>query len=163
MVPHANLPLVSSAFMPKSLRVECSPMNLLKNLAALALVFVTVSCTAGRPPRTQSWKDATGAEAYERSFWKAIQERNFDVAERRLAPIYTLTTESGIAGRDKAIEYFRSLSPVHVGIADLQVNPEGADMVVSYVATIETKSSPTPKRYYMTTVWQQVKRGWIAI
>jgi hypothetical protein len=35
-------------------------------------------------------------------------------------------------------------------------------MVVSYVATLQTKSA-APQRYFMTTVWQQAKSGWIAI
>jgi hypothetical protein len=34
---------------------------------------------------------------------------------------------------------------------------------VSYVATMQTKSSTAAQRYYMTTVWQQAKSGWIAI
>lgn len=121
------------------------------------------SCTQGKPPHLQSWKNATGAEAYERSFWKAIEDGDFASAERRMAPIYTLTTPTGIAARDKAIDYFRSINLKHIDIADLRVEPEGADMVVSYVASIEAKSSSAPERFYMMTVWQQVKRGWIAI
>lgn len=80
-----------------------------------------------------------------------------------MAPIYTLTNSAGIATRDKAVEYFRALNLKHIEIADLRVDPEGADMVVSYAATLETKSSSSPTRYYMTTVWQQAKGGWIAI
>jgi hypothetical protein len=80
-----------------------------------------------------------------------------------MAPIYTLTTSAGIVERDKAIEYFRSLRLKHIDIADLRVDPEAADMVVSYQATVHTRSSSAPARYYMTTVWQQAKGGWIAI
>jgi limonene-1,2-epoxide hydrolase len=122
-----------------------------------------LSCTEGKPPHLQSWKDATGAEAYEGSFWKALQDGDFASAERRLAPIYTLTTPAGIAGRDKAMAYFRSLDLRHIEIADIRVDPEAADMVVSYQATVHTRSSSAPARYYMTTVWQQAKGGWIAI
>lgn len=138
-------------------------MRRLKFLVIASMAALMVSCTQGKPPHLQSWKDATGAEAYERLFWKAIEEGDFASAERRMAPIYTLTTPAGIEQRDKAGEYFRSLNLKHIDIADLRVEPEGADMVVSYTASIEAKSSSTPQRYYMMTVWQQVKSGWIAI
>lgn|SRR5579884_199680 len=138
-------------------------MHRLKDVAVFILVFLSIGCTEARPPMSESWKDATGAEAYERLFWKAITDADFTDAERRMAPIYTLTNPSGIATRDKAIEYFHTLNLKHIDIADLRVDPEGADMVVSYVATLETNSSSSPVRYYMTTVWQQLKRGWIAI
>jgi len=138
-------------------------MRLLKLLIIAYTVVLMVSCTEGEPPHLQSWKDATGAEAYERLFWKAIKDGDFASAERRLAPIYTLTTPAGIRARDKTIEYFRSLNLKQIDIADVRVDPEGADMVVSYVAALETKPSSVPLRYYMTTVWQQVKGGWVAI
>lgn len=138
-------------------------MYRLRNVAVLFPVILALSCTEGRAPQSQSWKDATGAEAYERSFWRAIEDGDVTSAERRLAPIYTLTTSEGIAEREKAIEYFRALNLKHIDIADLRVDPEGADMVVSYMATVATKSSSSPVRFYMTTVWQQAKDGWIAI
>ncbi len=138
-------------------------MHRLKDVAIFILVFLSIGCTEARPPISQSWKDATGAEAYERSFWKAIEDADFASAERRLAPIFTLTVPTGIAARDKAIEYFRALNLKHLDIADVRVDPEGADMVVSYAALLETKGSSVPRRYYMITVWQQVKRGWIMI
>ncbi len=140
-----------------------SAMHPLRTFALIAVATLMVACTEGKPPHAQSWKDATGAEAYERSFWKAIEERDFASAERRLAPIFNLTTPEGIAAREKAIEYFRALNLQHIDIGDVRVDPEGADMVVTYVATLETKSSSAPVRYFMTTVWQQVKSGWIAI
>lgn len=128
-----------------------------------ALLLLTLGCTEGKPPQAQNWSTATGAEAHERLWWKAIQDRDFPNAERRLASIYTLTAPSGILGRDKAMQYFQSLDLTSINIGEMQVNPEGPDMIVSYTATIQTKSSSAPQRYYMTTVWQQVKRGWIQI
>ncbi len=131
-------------------------------LLTLFLAVFTLACTEGKPPQSQAWSTATGAEAYERLMWKSIQDGDFKQVERHLAPIYTLTTRSGIAGRDRALDYFRGLNLSDVVIGDLQVSPEGADMVVSYTASLQTKSGAEQK-YYMTTVWQQVKKGWIAI
>ena len=129
----------------------------------LASLLPLVACTEGKPPQSQAWPAATGAEAYERLWWKALQERDFKTAEWHLAPIYTLTTSSGIRDRDEALRYFQSLDLASVNIAELNVKPEGPDMVVSYVATVQTRASSQPQRYYMATVWQQVKKGWIAI
>lgn len=134
-------------------------------LAALVSLFLAVSivaCTEGKPPQSQAWSAATGAEAYERLMWKSIRDGDFKQVERHLAPIYTLTTRSGIAGRNRALDYFRGLNLSDVVIGDLQVRPEGADMVVSYTASLQSKTGAAQK-YYMTTVWQQVKKGWIAI
>ena len=132
-------------------------------LPIVALAFSTIACTEGKPPESQSWSAATGAEAYERLWWKAVQDRDFKAAERRLAPIYTLTTAAGIKEKDQAIQYFQGLDLSSIGIGDLQVKPEGPDMIVSYTATLQTKAASGSQRFYMTTVWQQVKRGWVAI
>lgn len=132
-------------------------------IAALALLLPIAACTEGKPPQSQGWSVATGAEAYERLWWKAVQDHDLANVERHLAPIYTLTTPQGIRDRAKALQYFQSLDLANIAIADLQVKPEGPDMVVSYAAEMQTKASAAPLRYYMTTVWQQVEHGWIAI
>ena len=134
-----------------------------KTLAIVAMLLPLCACTEGKPPELQKWPAATGAEAYERLWWKAVQDRDFKIAERHLAPIYTLTTPTGIRGRDQAIEYFQSRDITAINIGEFDVRPQGPDMVVSYSASVQTKASATPQRYYMTTVWQQIKRGWIAI
>lgn len=138
-------------------------MQFPKSLIALALSIPFLACTQGKPPQSQGWSAATGAEAYERLWWKAIQDGDFKTAQWHLASIYTLTTPSGIRDRDQAVQYFQGLNLTSVNLADLNVKPEGPDMVVSYVATVQTKSSSAPERYYMETVWQQVKKGWVAI
>lgn len=135
----------------------------LEILAAIAMLLPACACTEGKPPELQKWPAATGAEAYERLWWKAVQDHDFKVAERHLAPIYTLTTPEGIRGRDQAMQYFQSLDITAVNIGDFDVKPEGPDMVVSYSAAVQTRKSSAPQRYYMTTVWQQITRGWIAI
>jgi hypothetical protein len=138
-------------------------MPRLKILIATALLLPLLGCSEAKPPRSQAWAEATGAEAYERLWWKAIQDHDVPNIERHLAPIYTLTTPAGIADREQAVRHFQTLDLTSIELGELQVKPEGADMVVSYVATMQTKSSTAAQRYYMTTVWQQAKSGWIAI
>jgi uncharacterized protein DUF4440 len=138
-------------------------MPRLKIFILLGLLLPLAACTEGKPPQSQNWSAATGAEAYERLWWKAIQDGDFKTAEWRLASMYTLTTSSGIRDHDQAIQYFHNLNLTSISLGELEVKPHGADMVVSYLATVQTKSSPAPQRFYMTTVWQEVKKGWMAI
>jgi len=77
--------------------------------------------------------------------------------------MYTLTTSSGIRDHDQAVQYFHNLNLTSISLGELEVKPHGADMVVSYLATVQTQSSPAPQRFYMTTVWQEAKKGWMAI
>jgi len=140
-----------------------APMAWLKLLIATALLLPFLGCSEAKPPRSQAWSQATGAEAYERLWWKAVQEHDAANFERHLAPIYTLTTPAGIADREQALQYFQALALTSIELGEVEVKPQGADMVVSYVATLQTNRSPAPQRYYMTTVWQQAKSGWIAI
>jgi len=129
----------------------------------VTVLLILWGCTTGHPPQSQQWKEATGAEAHERLWWKAVQDHDFPAAERRLAPIYTLVTAAGISDREKAVQYFRSLELANIDLAEVQVQPEGDDLVVSYFATVQTKAAAAPQRYYMVTVWQHVTHGWIAI
>jgi len=138
-------------------------MPRLKIVILLALVLPLFACTEGKPPQSQKWSEATGAEAYERLWWKAIQDGDFNAAKWRLASVYTLTTASGIRDREQALQYFQSLNLTSISFGDLEVKPHGVDMVVSYTATLQSKSSPTPQKFYMTTVWQEAKKGWMAI
>ena len=137
-------------------------MRRLALLIVIALLVAAVGCSEGKAPRSQGWSEATGAEAYERLWWKAVQDHDVANIERHLAPIYTLTTPAGIKGRDQAVQYFRALELTSIEIGEVEIKPEGADMVVSYIAMVQSKSS-APQRYYMTTVWQEMKGGWIAI
>jgi len=129
----------------------------------LSLLLPLAACTEGKPPQSQDWSHATGAEAYERLWWKAIQDGDFKTAKWRLASIYTLTTQSGIQDRAQAEHYFENMNLTSINLGELEVKPHGADMVVTYVATVQTKSSPAPQRFYMMTVWQEAKKGWMAI
>jgi hypothetical protein len=131
--------------------------------AMIAMLLPAAACGGAKALKDQGWSTATGAEAYERLWWKAIQDRDFSTAERHLAPFYTLTTSAGIKDREPAIQYFQTLDLTNISIGELQVKPQGSDMVVSYVASLQSKGSSAPQRFYMITVWQQVKGGWVAI
>jgi len=138
-------------------------MSYLKLLIVLSLFPLLTACTEGKPPQSQDWSSATGAEAYERLWWRAIQDRDFKTASWRLGSIYTLMTPSGIRDHEQAEQYFQSLNLTSISLGELEVKPHGMDMVVSYVATVQSKSSPAPQRFYMMTVWQEAKKGWMAI
>jgi hypothetical protein len=138
-------------------------MPRLKSLVfIIILAAITTACSEGKPPQSQGWSEGTGAEALERNFWKSIKEGDVKEVERHIAPIFTLAIPSGIQDREQALKVFQNLQGTSVNIADLEVKPQGTDMVVSYSAVVTTKSASTPQRYFMTTVWQQAKKGWMA-
>src|SRR2546423_13361269 len=104
--------------------------------AMIAMLLPAAACGGAKALKDQGWSTATGAEAYERLWWKAIQDRDFVTAERHLAPFYTLTASAGISDREHALQYFQSLDLASISIAELQVQPQGPDMVVSYIAVV---------------------------
>jgi len=144
-------------------RVTIPLMPSSKTLLIAMLLLSVLACTEGKPPQSQNWSNATGTEAYERLWWKAVQDGDFKTAFWRLGSIYTLTSLAGIRDREQAEQYFQNLGLTSISLGDLEVKPHGVDMVVSYVATVQSKSSPTPQRFYMMTVWQEAKKGWMAI
>ena len=155
---------MSPCYCPTGAASTIPEMPRLQPLIVLCLFpLLITACTEGKPPESQDWSNATGTEAYERLWWKAIQEKDFKTAYWRLGSIYTLTTSAGIRDREQAEQYFKNLDLTSISLGELEVKPHGVDMVVSYVATVQSKSSPTPQRFYMMTVWQEAKKGWMAI
>src|SRR5213082_2735796 len=103
-------------------------MPRLNLLICVALLLPILSCSAAKPPQSQGWKEATGTEAYERLWWKAVQERDVPNIERHLAPIYTLATQAGIQDRQQALQHFRSMELTSIEMGELQVKPHGGEL-----------------------------------
>ena len=112
--------------------------------------------------QSTAWSSATGAEQFERLLWQEIKARNWTEVERRLAPAFVEVTASGVRDREQTLERLKALGAADYSMGDLEVRPDGADMVVAY--TITLRASPGGETTLrMMTVWQQVKGGWVAI
>ena len=116
-------------------------------------------------------EEATGGEGLERVFWKNVQTANSVGLERALASNYAGVTSAGTLDRSATIEQYRTWQLKDYSIGDLQTELNGSTIVITYTITLNGTitarsgaSQPLPSTpQHMMTVWQQQKKGWIAI
>src|SRR5690348_8375556 len=127
-------------------------------LMTTILSFVLVSCAG--PPKHPSWSNATGAEQYERLTWNAIRNKDWKELNRHLAPIFIGGTPSGQA-LDRAgwINYWQHEPVTDYSLAEVSVQPEGQDMVVTYILKLGGNAGATR----VISVWQDIKGRWTLI
>ena len=136
-------------------------MRLLSALAISALLLLT-ACFKANP---SSWSGATGMEQHERLMWQSLQAGKWDDVSRHMAESFLGSYPDGAAGdRDAAIAHLRQLQVTDVSLGEFEVRPNGADMVVSYVAVLKGTwgGKPVP-RLRVISVWQTVRGGWVQI
>jgi hypothetical protein len=117
--------------------------------------FVVLVLGCAGPPKHPSWKNATGGEAHERLMWQAIREGDWRNFEQHLAPAFVGVDWTG-RGFDRAgwVERWKA-APIHdYSLGEITVQPAGADMVVTYLATLP---GAAPDQIRVVSVWQQVK------
>jgi hypothetical protein len=116
-------------------------------------------CTIGREPKHPTWTTATGAEQYERLMWQAIRNKDWDGVGHHLAPTFVGVNPGGQKlDRDGWLRYWKTGPIKEFALAEVAVQPNGADMTVSYVLHLGDQPGPGLR---VLSVWQQVKRGWI--
>lgn len=121
--------------------------------------FVVLILGCAGPPKNPSWKNATGGEAHERLMWQAIRDGDWRNFEQHLAPAFVGVDSSGKSfDRSGWVARWKA-SPVRdYSLGEITVEPAGADMVVTYLATLPDAA---PDQIRVVSVWQQVKGHWI--
>jgi uncharacterized protein DUF4440 len=117
-------------------------------------------------PKVNTWANATGAEQFERLLWQEIKAKNWNAVEPRLASTYVSQTSGALRDRAQTMEHFKALDISDYSLGEVEVNPAGSDMVVTYTMNLRGSYQGQPlelKDTRMMTVWQQVKGGWVAI
>ncbi len=135
-------------------------------LPLLIAAVLLAGCSGPRNKPATSWSQATGGENLERMLWRTIKEKQWTELQRRLAPLFVSTGVGGRFDRAGSIEHLKALNLTDYSISNLQVEPAGADMVVTYNIVLRGTFSghPIPENpERMLTVWQQLKGGWVAI
>ncbi len=128
-------------------------------VSSVVMVLFLTGCTIGGEPKHPTWRGATGAEQYERLVWQSIHDKDWKEIEYRLAPTFIGVNAQGQAlDRAAWIEYWKSFSLQEFSLGEVAVQPEGADMVLTYVLQV---SGSQAQSFRVVSVWQQVKRGWI--
>jgi hypothetical protein len=158
--------------------------------APTAVFLLSLALLAGcaGAPKHPTWKNATGAEQYERLMWQAINSQQWDEVAGHLAPMFVGVAADGRKyDREGWMAYWKSARPGDYSLGEVMVDPAGTNMVVSYVlvmsqqtaARTTNKADPTggnngtgksgvadnhvaPRQpLRVLSVWQQVKSGWI--
>jgi hypothetical protein len=116
----------------------------------------------GGPPTHPSWKNATGAEQYERLMWQSIRDKDWKEVEYRLAPTFVGVTAGGQAlDRTAWLAYWKSVPIKDFSLGEVSVQPQGADMTVTYIFHSGGTPGAAGGGLRVVSVWQQVKNGWI--
>jgi hypothetical protein len=137
-----------------------------KILVPIFVLMLTSGCTFYGEHPAKSFAEATGGESMERMFWKNLQAANWVELERALASNYAGVTSAGALDRAATLEQYRTWHIKDYALGELQTEMNGPTIVVTYTITLSgtAGSQPLPSApQHMMTVWQQEKKGWIAI
>ena len=133
---------------------------------AAFLVAVMSACTMYDKPKVATWANATGVEQFERLMWHEIKAGNLPEVEKRLASTFVVVSPSGVRDRAAEMDLLRRFALKEYSLGELEVRPNGNDMVVTYTLTLEgtLDGQPFPSGpWRVMTVWQQVGTNWTAI
>ena len=113
--------------------------------ALLVALACTSACTIAPEVKKPNWTQATGGEHYERLFWDSVTQ-----------------TPDTVRNKQQVMEHIRQIDLADYSLGEIQVEPNGADVIVTYTITLHGTIAghplPTdPER--MMTVWQQGKKG----
>ena len=133
----------------------------------LSAVMLLASCTVWREHQVTDFKDATGGEGLERSFWKQVKAKRWNAVEGRLASNFvSLTPEEGRLDRGAALSHLQHLQLNEYALGNLQTELNSETLVVTYAITMRGTfdGQPLPADpVRMMTVWQKQKSGWMVI
>jgi hypothetical protein len=133
----------------------------------LSAIVLLAGCTMWREHQVSDFKDATGGEGLERSFWKEVKAKHWNALEGRLAGTYvSFSPEEGRFDRAAALAHLQQLQLDDFSLGDLQTELNTETLVVTYAITMRGSFAGRPlpsEPVRMMTVWQKQKPGWIAI
>jgi hypothetical protein len=135
------------------------------SVASVVMVLLLVATGCGGPPKHPSWSQATGAEQYERLMWQSLRHDDWNNVQYHLAPTFVGVDERG-QSYDRAawVDHWKSARFTEYSLAEVTVQPAGADMVVTYIlhltGTRDPRSAPGGG-FRVVSVWQTVAKGWV--
>jgi ketosteroid isomerase-like protein len=132
----------------------------------LAVVTSFAACTVYPERPVKAFSQATGGEGFERAFWKEVQAQDWKGVESHLSSNFMYVTPQGRWERTAALEHIQTLRIQDYAISDLSTEMNRDTFVVSYTIVLRGTSAAgalpsAPER--RMTVWQQQKKGWVAI
>ncbi len=134
--------------------------------AALLVVLMLGGCTMWKEKQPATWQSATGAGQFERLFWQEIKARNWPEVEKRMSATVVIVLPSGTRDRAAQMEFLKGLEVTDYSIGEMEVRPNGNDMVVTYSIIVRGTLNGQPLQpgpWRMLSVWQQVGTSWVSI
>ena len=133
----------------------------------LSAIVLLAGCTMWREHQVTEFKDATGGEGLERSFWKEVKSKHWNALEGHLAGNYvSFTPQEGRFDRVSMLAHLQKVQLDDFSLGDLQTELNTETLVVTYAITMRGTfdGQPLPSGpVRMMTVWQKQKTGWQAI
>lgn len=133
----------------------------------LSASMLLAGCTMWREHEVSEFKDATGGEGLEHSFWKQVKAKRWNALEAHLAGNYVLITpEEGRLERAAALDHLRQVQLDEYTLGDLQTELNTETLIVTYTITMRGNFAGRPlptDPVRMMTVWQKQKAGWMEI
>jgi hypothetical protein len=145
--------------------MQRSRRAVLSSFSIWLLVFSS-ACTKWEEPKTHTFKTATGAEQYERLMWDAVKNKDRLAIASRLASNYVHQDETGTKSKEQYLAELDQTTLSDYALADLNVTPQGTDMIVTYLITLHGTSAGKPfpnEPIRFLSVWQQQKAGWVLV
>src|SRR5262249_42668139 len=146
---------------PAHSRLSCKIVHMKHRLVALMIsaVILLAGCTVWREHQVSDFKEATGGEGLERSFWEEVKGKNWNTVEGHLAGTFiSFTPEQGRMGRAATLAYLQQLQLDDFSLGDLETELNTETVVVTYSITMRGKfaGQPLPSEpVRMMTVWQK--------
>jgi hypothetical protein len=136
-------------------------------ISMLFAIMLLAGCTMWREHQVTEFKDATGGEGLERSFWKEVKAKHWNALEGHLAGNYVaFSPEEGRFDRASMLAHLQKVQLDDFSLGDLQTELNTETLVVTYAITMRGTfaGQPLPSGpVRMMTVWQKQKTGWLAI
>lgn len=140
--------------------LESNPM--VRSLVISILLPTLILAGCWKEPGKFNWKNAPGAEEYERLMWEAIRQKEWNDMENHLAPAFVGVNANGQKfDRVGWVEYWKGTQVTDFSLGEFTTQPDGPDMVVTYELNLKGASSAPMSAVRVISVWQQVKNGWV--
>lgn len=134
--------------------------------AVLAVSMSALGCTVYKERPAKALSEATGGESLERVFWQDVQKQNWKDLDSHIASNFVYVTPNGRYERADALKHLEQFQLQEFSLGDLVTEMNRDTFVVTYTIVLRGTAgghalSGQPQR--RMTVWQQEKRGWVAI
>jgi len=141
-------------------------MRSISSCLILTALTIFSGCTVYPEHPIKAFTQATGGEGFERAFWKEVQAQDWKDVGSHLSSNFMYVTPGGRWERAAALEHIQTLRIQDYAISDLSTEMNRDTFVVSYTIVLRGTSPAgplpgAPER--RMTVWQQQKKGWMAI